>query len=142
MKKVILIIGSMVLTGTTGIIGVLWSYSLRPYSIKQLEDITVTQSGLTFRIPLESAYYPALIQYERKDGAVVVTIFKQLAIGPFKGIWWTPTAAETLLQVIPKYDSNTKRISARTHAFGISNPKFILRTLEGDSPLPVTEIQR
>lgn len=73
--------------GDYRIIGVLWSYSLRPYSIKQLEDLTVTQSGLTF--PLESVYYPALIRYERKDGAAVVTIFKQLAIGPFKGIWWT-----------------------------------------------------
>ena len=117
-----------------------FSFSLKLTSKENLADLRVRQLApthfvLSFKIPLESFYSPILVESKKLGDQTIVSVYKQLAVGPFHGLIRSLIANESTFEAIPKFDVDRQSMTVYVSSFKSPNPSFILKTTAGEFPI-------
>ena len=117
-----------------------FSFSLKLTSKEDLADLRLRQLAptkfvLSFKIPLESFYSPILVESKKLGDQTIVSVYKQLAVGPFRGLIRSLIANESTFEAMPQFDVDRQSMTAYVSSFKSPNPSFILRTSKAEFPI-------
>ena len=117
-----------------------FSFSLKLTSKEDLADLRLRQLAptkfvLSFKIPLESFYSPILVESKKLGDQTIVSVYKQLAVGPFRGLIRSLIANESTFEAMPQFDVDRQSMTAYVSSFKSPNPSFILRTFKAEFPI-------
>lgn len=111
---------------------VTWMQTPKPYRATELTNLYIKNHTIHFEVDPNSRFFPLLIKTQKEEGQLQVTIYKQMKLSPIKGILYTPPAGEVLLNI----QNPLTTIDAEIDTLGSTDPNVVLRSHDGDLPIP------